>query len=328
MNCGSVLILNVSTRCGLSPNASRSGPPWTSTVRSLAIDARDQWVASAGCAPGWPDDLLDLVQQDRRRTAGPVLVRQARHTALDDRVRHFVIVGFETPSSAATPELKAPGSAHPRMILHRSAYACVDVAARAPFSSAARCSSVTVSWVWPSSPRHMTILDLFKVFMVGNTSSVPMSSAAVRVVWWRCWSRVLLSRTGGCESHGAPIGTQDDHCKIRRWVRSLDAYLPASWRSGCREESSAVSLGSLIRDPVASGIRCKTAGVVPGFMIRLGDGADSFGVVGVVRSMRAEPPDVTELMVGEPDGVEAGADAVAAYPRELFGHRVLARIDP
>ena len=47
-----------------------------------------------------------------------------------------------------------------------------------------------------------------------------------------------------------------------------------------------------------------------------------------VRSMRAEPPDVTELMVGEPDGVEAGADAIAAYPRELFGHRVLARIDP
>ena len=47
-----------------------------------------------------------------------------------------------------------------------------------------------------------------------------------------------------------------------------------------------------------------------------------------VRSMRAEPPDVTELMVGEPDGVEAGADAIAAYPRELFGHRVPARIDP
>src|SRR5260370_35989454 len=31
---------------------------------------------------------------------------------------------------------------------------------------------------------------------------------------------------------------------------------------------------------VASGIRCKSAGVVPGFMIRLGDGADSFAGVG------------------------------------------------
>jgi hypothetical protein len=31
---------------------------------------------------------------------------------------------------------------------------------------------------------------------------------------------------------------------------------------------------------VASGIRCKSAGVVPGFMIRLGDGADNFGAVG------------------------------------------------
>ena len=30
---------------------------------------------------------------------------------------------------------------------------------------------------------------------------------------------------------------------------------------------------------VASGIRCKSAGVVPGFMIRLGDGTDSFRVV-------------------------------------------------
>jgi hypothetical protein len=30
---------------------------------------------------------------------------------------------------------------------------------------------------------------------------------------------------------------------------------------------------------VASGIRCKSAGVVPGFMIRLGDGADSFGLI-------------------------------------------------
>jgi hypothetical protein len=34
-----------------------------------------------------------------------------------------------------------------------------------------------------------------------------------------------------------------------------------------------------LQEPVASGIRCKSAGVVPGFMIRLGDGADSFGLI-------------------------------------------------
>ena len=73
--------------------------------------------------------------------------------------------------------------------------------------------------------------------------------------------------------------------------------------------------------------RGKTAGVVPGFVIRLGDGAGSFEAVGVVRSMRAEPPDVTEFVVGEPDGVETGADAIAAYLRELFGHGVPARVD-
>jgi hypothetical protein len=44
--------------------------------------------------------------------------------------------------------------------------------------------------------------------------------------------------------------------------------------------------------------------------------------------MRAEPPDVAELVVGKPDGVEAGTDAIAAYPRELFGYHVPARIDP
>jgi hypothetical protein len=36
-----------------------------------------------------------------------------------------------------------------------------------------------------------------------------------------------------------------------------------------------------VRDkkPVASGARCKSAGVVPGFMIRSGDGADSLGLI-------------------------------------------------
>jgi hypothetical protein len=62
-----------------------------------------------------------------------------------NRPRHFITVGAETPRSAATTELKAPGSAHASTILHRSAYACVDVAARDPRTSPARSASVTVS---------------------------------------------------------------------------------------------------------------------------------------------------------------------------------------
>jgi hypothetical protein len=62
-----------------------------------------------------------------------------------NRPRHFMTVGTETPSSDATRVLNAPGTAQASTILHRSAYACVDVAARAPRSSTARCSSVTVS---------------------------------------------------------------------------------------------------------------------------------------------------------------------------------------
>ena len=41
-----------------------------------------------------------------------------------------------------------------------------------------------------------------------------------------------------------------------------------------------MALGPPGQQRVASGIRCKSAGVVPGFMIRLGDGADSFGAAG------------------------------------------------
>ena len=43
--------------------------------------------------------------------------------------------------------------------------------------------------------------------------------------------------------------------------------------------SSSRRVASASMGWVASGIRCKSAGVVPGFMIRLGDGTDSFRVV-------------------------------------------------
>ena len=46
------------------------------------------------------------------------------------------------------------------------------------------------------------------------------------------------------------------------------------------------------RIKVASGIRCKSAGVVPGFMIRLSDGADSFGGPGGLAGGRGGWPEV------------------------------------
>jgi len=52
-------------------------------------------------------------------------------------------------------------------------------------------------------------------------------------------------------------------------------------------------LGEL--DEVASRIRCKS-GLVPGFMIRLGDGADSFGVIGGLAGGRGAWPELARWL--------------------------------
>lgn len=57
--------------------------------------------------------------------------------------RHFATVIGVTPTAAATCAFAAPGSAHLSTIRHRNAYACVDVAARAPRTNSRRCASVT-----------------------------------------------------------------------------------------------------------------------------------------------------------------------------------------
>ena len=50
MNCGAWLILNVSTGCGLSPNAFQIRPTVDfDAPLAAAIDARDQCVAFLGC---------------------------------------------------------------------------------------------------------------------------------------------------------------------------------------------------------------------------------------------------------------------------------------
>jgi hypothetical protein len=60
------------------------------------------------------------------------------------RLRHLPTVADETPTSAATCAFVAP-SAHASTILHRNAYACVELAARAPRTNAARSASLTVN---------------------------------------------------------------------------------------------------------------------------------------------------------------------------------------
>ena len=62
-----------------------------------------------------------------------------------------------------------------------------------------------------------------------------------------------------CTRNGKPLAAGN----VRRAFRSI---------------TKAAGIGGA--EPVASGIRCKSAGVVPGFMVRLGDGTDSVAAVG------------------------------------------------
>ena len=101
MNCGSLLILKVSTRWGLSPNAFQIRPTVDfDNPDSLAIDARDQCVASAG----WRSRVatttcLDLLVVDRARSTRTRLVGQPVESTLQQTVAATC-----TPS-AATPQL-------------------------------------------------------------------------------------------------------------------------------------------------------------------------------------------------------------------------------
>ena len=77
------------------------------------------------------DDLLDLVQQDRRRPARPGLVDQPVQPPLDEPappLRHRLLAD---PQRSRPPECSTPPSAHASTILDRNANACVDFARRA-----------------------------------------------------------------------------------------------------------------------------------------------------------------------------------------------------
>jgi hypothetical protein len=144
---GSVDSLNESVRWGFSSNLRQIRPIVDSDrPLRLAIEARDQCVAPRGASSSVAvrtsltlSSRMDGGRPGRRSSARPGSRRSL------NRPRHLATVDTETPSSAATCEFIAPGSAHASTILHRSAYTCVDVAARDPRTSSARSASVTVN---------------------------------------------------------------------------------------------------------------------------------------------------------------------------------------
>ena len=88
------------------------------------------------------------------------------------------------------------------------------------------------------------------------------------------------SGTGGTPAAVTDGGGAADvrRASSRRSVRQRDRRAP--FRQRHTEPGDLYAATPTARRSVASGIRCKSAGVVPGFMIRLGDGTDSFGAAG------------------------------------------------
>ena len=156
MNWGSLLILNVSTRWGLSPNAFQIRPTVDfDNPDSLAIDARDQCVASVG----WRSRVLTTTNSIRSSS----IVRGApgRGSSVSpssrlstNRCRHLHTVCGHTPTSAATSLLDLP-AAQPNTMRHRCASACEDFARRAHRCNVSRSSSVNTTAV-TGRPRFAT----------------------------------------------------------------------------------------------------------------------------------------------------------------------------
>jgi hypothetical protein len=146
MNCGSVLSLKASVRCGLSRNAFQIRP--TVDLLSpdrLAIDARDQWVASGG--------VSSSVATITASTCSSVILRGApgrgsstspSNRRATNRDRHLPTVGSDTPSSAATCLLVAP-VAQASTIRHRNASPWELLARRDQRVSVWRSSSVKIN---------------------------------------------------------------------------------------------------------------------------------------------------------------------------------------
>ena len=145
MNCGSVDSLNVSTRCGLSPNAFHTRPIVDfDSPECAAIEARDQCVASAGVA----SSVLTITSSTCssvifRGAPGRVSSARPSNRRSRKRLRHLVTVCGQIPNCAAMSWLarRPPSSAQPSTIRQRNANACDDLARRDQRTSVSRSSS-------------------------------------------------------------------------------------------------------------------------------------------------------------------------------------------
>jgi hypothetical protein len=90
------------------------------------------------------DHLLDLIQRDRRRSPGPVLINKLIEALFTNRVRHFVTVVGCIRSSAAICLLGTP-SAQANTIMLRCANACADIARHTHRCSWSRSCSVNTT---------------------------------------------------------------------------------------------------------------------------------------------------------------------------------------
>ena len=156
MNCGSLLILKVSTRCGLSPNAFQIRPTVDfDSPDSLAIDARDQCVASSGWRSSVATTTASICSSPIVRGApGRGSSASPSKRLATNRPRHLHTICCDTPNSAATSLLDLP-AAQPNTIRHRCASACADFGRRAHRCSVSRSSSVNTTAV-TGLPRFAT----------------------------------------------------------------------------------------------------------------------------------------------------------------------------
>src|SRR5664279_4903645 len=146
MNIGSLDSLNPSVRCGLSSKACQIRPIVDAESPDFsAMDRRDQWVAFFGVDSRVSTTIFSTCSAviDGTRPGRGSSSRPSNRSSRK-RLRHFPIVGCETPNRAATSLFGTP-SAHSRTIRDRSAKACADDRRRAHRCNCSRSSEVNSS---------------------------------------------------------------------------------------------------------------------------------------------------------------------------------------
>src|SRR5664279_4174194 len=189
MNSGSLLSLNVSTRCGLSRNSFQIRPIVDrDNPVSAAIEARDQCVASFGVRSSVATMTASICSSAIVRGApGRGSSSNPSSRLATNRARHLLTVAGTTPNFVATCVLSSP-CAQASTIFDRSANDCADFARLDQRSNCSLSSSLNVNSafgrpVLATSPFY----ELPHKFMVHDTS--PEMSGQLR------WGRGAVSYT-------------------------------------------------------------------------------------------------------------------------------------